>query len=166
MRTALLACSAVICCCAVLAWQPGAAHAKNAGLDRAERKVVKLVNRLRARHGLKRLRSSGKLARAASDHTGDMLRGGFLSHASSDGTPMANRVRRYTGANWVGENVAAVARPKGSAARRVVRMWMASPGHRAVLLSPTGRRIGVGRARGTLGSMRGAVFTADLASRH
>ena len=52
MRTALLACSAVICCCAVLAWQPGAAHAKSAGLDGTERKVVKLVNKIRARHGL------------------------------------------------------------------------------------------------------------------
>jgi hypothetical protein len=35
-----------------------------------------------------------------------------------------------------------------------------------VLLSASGRRIGVGRARGTLGNMRGAIFTADLASRH
>ena len=166
MRTALLACSAVICCCAVLAWNPGAAHAKNAGLDRAERKVVRLVNRIRARHGLRRLKASRTLARAASDHTGDMLRAGVLSHSSSDGTPMPSRVRRYTDADWVGENVAAVPRRRGSAARRVVSMWMNSPGHRAVLLSASGRRIGVGRARGTLGNMRGAIFTADLASRH
>ena len=63
-----------------------------------------------------------------------------------DGTPMATRVRRYTGADWVGENIAAVWRRR-SAARKVVRMWMASPGHRAVLLSPSGRRIGVGSER-------------------
>jgi uncharacterized protein YkwD len=164
MRTALLACSAVICCCVVIAWQPGAAQAKSAGLDRTERKVVKLVNRIRARHGLRRLRASGALARAANDHTGDILRTDVLSHCSSDGTPMATRVRRYTGADWVGENIAEVTR-KGSAARRVVRMWMASPGHRAVLLSPSGRRIGVGKRAGMLGSAKRAVFTADLASR-
>ena len=164
MRTALLACSAVICCCAVLAWNPAGAAAKTASLDKGERKVIKLVNRIRARHGLRRLRACGTLARAASDHTGDMLRGDFLSHSSSDGTPMPSRVRRYTGADWVGENVAAVTR-RGSTARRVVRMWMASPGHRAVLLSPSGRRIGVGRRAGKLGSAKRAVFTADLASR-
>jgi uncharacterized protein YkwD len=165
MRTALLACSAVICCCAVLAWQPGAAHAKTAGLDGTERKVVKLVNKIRARHGLRRLKASRALARAANDHTGDILRTDVLSHCSSDGTPMAMRVRRYTGADWVGENIATVTR-KGSAAREVVRMWMASPGHRAVLLSPGGRRIGVGKRAGNLAGARRAVFTADLASRH
>jgi len=165
MRTALLACGAVICCCVVLAWQPGSAHAKTAGLDGTERKVVKLVNRIRARHGLKRLKASRALARAANDHTGDILRTDVLSHSSSDGTPMATRVRRYTGADWVGENIATVTR-KGSAARKVVRMWMASPGHRAVLLSPSGRRIGVGKRAGRLGTAKRAVFTADLASRH
>ncbi len=165
MRTALLVCSAVICCCAVLAWNPAGAAGKTASLDKGERKVIKLVNRIRSHHGLRRLRACAPLARAANDHTGDMLRADFLSHSSSDGTPMPSRVRRYTGADWVGENVAAVARRRGSAARRVVRMWMDSPGHRAVLLSPSGRRIGVGRRAGKLGSAKRAVFTADLASR-
>jgi uncharacterized protein YkwD len=165
MRTALLVCSAVICCCVVLALHPGGAQAKSARLDRTERKVVRLVNRIRARHGLRRLRASRALARAASDHTGDILRSDILSHCSSDGTPMATRVRRYTGADWVGENIATIARTR-SAARKVVRMWMASPGHRAVLLSPSGRRIGVGRRAGRLGGAKRAVFTADLASRH
>jgi len=163
MRTALLACGAVICCCAVLAWNPADAAAKTAALDKSERKVIKLVNRIRARHGLRKLRASHTLARAASIHTGDMLRRDFLGHSSSDGTPMPSRVRRYTGADWVGENIAAVSR-RGSTARRVVRMWMASPGHRAVLLSPSGRRIGVGRRAGKLGSAKRAVITADLAS--
>ena len=45
-------------------------------------------------------------------------------------------------------------------------MWMNSPPHRAVLLvARRGRRIGVGKRRGKLGSARRAVFTADLASR-
>ena len=44
-------------------------------------------------------------------------------------------------------------------------MWMASPGHRAVLLSPAGRRIGVGKRKGSMAGVRRAVFTADLASR-
>ncbi len=165
MRTALLACGAVFCCCGVLAWHPGAAQAKSAGLDGTERKVVELVNRIRARHGLRRLRASRTLAHAASDHTGDMLRADYLSHCSSDGTPMATRVRRYTGARWVGENIAITSRRRG-VARQVVRMWMASPPHRAVLLSPKSRRIGVGRGRGLLGGAARSVFTVDFASSH
>jgi uncharacterized protein YkwD len=164
MRTALLVCSAVICCCIVLAWQPGDAQAKAGSLDGAERKVVRLVNRIRAGHGLRRLRTSRTLARAASSHTHDILRTDTLSHSSADGTPMPTRVRRYTGADWVGENVAAVW-GRGSAARKVVRMWMASPSHRAVLLSGAASRIGVGRAVGSMAGAQRAVFTADFASR-
>ena len=163
MRTALLFCSAVICCCAVLALQPAQATADRVRLDRAERKVVRIVNRIRRRHGLRRLRASRSLARAATAHSGDMLRRDFLGHHSSDGTPMSMRVRRYTRARWIGENIAAVSGRR--TARRAVRMWMRSPSHRAVLLSPAGRRIGIGKRRGKLGSARRAVFTADLASR-
>ena len=163
MRTTLLACGVVICCCAVLAWQPARATAARGNLDRTERKVIRFVNRIRARHGLRRLRASRRLARAASVHSGDMLARDFLSHASSDGTGMAQRVRRYTRANWIGENIAALS--GRATARRTVRMWMQSPPHRAVLMSASGRRIGVGKRRGRLGSARRAVFTADLASR-
>ena len=163
MRTALLAGGAVICCCAVLAWQPGQATADRAGLGRAERKVVRIVNRIRSHHGLRRLRASRSLSRAAAEHSSDMLRRDFLGHASSDGTSMSSRVRRYTGARWLGESIAALS-GRGTA-RRAVRMWMRSPPHRAVLLAPEGRRIGVGRRRGRLGSARRTVFTADLASR-
>ena len=163
MRTTLLACGVVICCCAVLAWQPARATAARGNLDRTERKVIRIVNRIRARHGLRRLRASRRLARAASVHSGDMLARDFLSHASSDGTGMAQRVRRYTRANWIGENIAALS--GRATARRTVRMWMQSPPHRAVLMSASGRRIGVGKRRGRLGSARRAVFTADLASR-
>jgi len=163
MRTALLACSAVTCCCAVLAAQPAHATAARGHLDRGERKVIRIVNRIRARHGLRRMRASRSLGRAAAAHSSDMLRRDFLGHASSDGTSMSSRVRRYTGARWLGESIAALS-GRGTA-RRAVRMWMRSPPHRAVLLAPEGRRIGVGRRRGRLGSARRTVFTADLASR-
>ena len=116
--------------------------------------------------GCKRLRASRALARAANDHTGDILRTDVLSHCSPDGTPMATRVRRYTGADWVGENIATVTR-KGSAARKVVRMWMASPRpprRAAVAERPPHRRR---QAKRQPGRRHGAaVFTADLASRH
>jgi uncharacterized protein YkwD len=164
MRTTLLVCGVVVVCCVVLAWQPAKASADRGHLDRTERKVIRIVNRIRTRHGLRRLRPNRRLAVAASTHTGDMLRRVFLSHASSDGTDMSSRVRRYTGTKrWIGENIVALS--GRATARKVVRMWMNSPPHRAVLLSPSGRRIGIGKRRGKIGSAPRAVITADLSSR-
>src|SRR4051794_1859210 len=162
MRTALLACSAVLCCCAVLAWQPAQATADHARLDRVERRVVRIINRIRAGHRLRRLRASRALSRAASAHSSDMLRRNFVGHASSDGTSMGRRVRRYTRARWVGETIAYLS--GRATARLTVRMWMSSPPHRAVLLSGWAHRIGIGKRRGRLGGVPTSVFTADLAS--
>jgi hypothetical protein len=44
-------------------------------------------------------------------------------------------------------------------------MWLASPPHRAILLDPRFRRIGIARRWGRLGGAKQAVVTADLASR-
>jgi uncharacterized protein YkwD len=102
---------------------------------------------------------------AAVVHSGDMVRRNFFGHASSDGTPMPVRVKRFTHARWVGEDLALVSRRGTGAARLVVRLWMNSAGHRAVILDPKSRRIGVGKRTGRLGGVTGAVFTADFASR-
>jgi uncharacterized protein YkwD len=164
MRTALLVCGVVLCVCAVRAWEPAEASAYDGHLDRVEKKVIRIVNRIRARHGLRRLRPNHRLAVAATVHTGDMLRRDFLSHASSDGTDMSARVRRYTGTKrWIGENIVAIS--GRATARKAVRLWMHSPAHRAILLSPSGRRIGIGKRRGKLGTAQRAVITADLTSR-
>jgi uncharacterized protein YkwD len=160
---ALIACTAVVCALALPAFRPPGADAASARLDRAERKVIRLVNHIRARHGLRRLRVSRALGAAASGHSGEMLRGDFFSHASRDGTSMAARVHRYTRARWLGENLAFIPR-RGSTAQEAVLLWMQSPGHRRVLLSRNSRRIGVGILDGGVGSVRGAVYTADFAS--
>lgn len=55
--------------------------------------------------------------------------------------------------------------PRGKAtARTIVRMWMRSATHRAELLDPTFRRVGVGRAHGQFNGRRGVAVTADLGS--
>jgi uncharacterized protein YkwD len=152
----------VVCALALPALRTPSADA-SASLDHAERKVIRLVNHIRARHGLRRLAVSRALAAAASVHSGDMVRRNFFSHASSDGTPMAARLRRYTRAHWLGENLAIVPQ-RGSTAQQVVLMWLRSPGHRRVLLSRSSSRVGVGMLTGGVGQMRGAIFTADFAS--
>src|SRR5215208_7602962 len=95
-------------------------------LSHSERTVIRLVNRVRAQHGLARVRASRALNRAAEQHTGDMLQSDFFDHPSSDGTPFDRRVRRYADARMVGETLAALGSRRGRAAT-IVRMWMESP---------------------------------------
>jgi uncharacterized protein YkwD len=133
-------------------------------LGHSERAVIRLVNEIRTQNGLARVRASRALNRAADRHTRDMLQRDFFDHASSDGTPFDRRVRHYANAAMVGETLAALGRRRDRAAK-VVRLWMDSPPHRAVLLTAGFRRIGVARRWGMLGGTGRAVVTADFASR-
>jgi uncharacterized protein YkwD len=131
--------------------------------DRVERAVVRRVNAVRARHGRRPLRRSVRLAAAADRKAREVVRTDTLSHRSPDGAPMSRRVRRYVSARRVGETLGLVRRRRRQAAR-VVRAWMASPGHRVVLLAPGYRRIGVGRRRGRVGGARATAFAVNVAS--
>jgi len=134
-----------------------AAEAAGPRVDRGERAVVRAINRARASYGLRALRSHRRLARAADRHTRSMLRADYFSHGA-----FSSRVRRYVSFRRIGETMAMRTRCSASA---FVSMWLHSAPHRAVLLSGTFRRIGVGRRKGALGSTRACVITADFASR-
>jgi uncharacterized protein YkwD len=135
-------------------------------MDRVERAIVKKVNRIRAASGLHRLHGVRSLARSADYHCRDMLSANFFAHTSSNGQSMADRVESFRRAKRVGETLAYVSGRKMRAqAGRIVGMWMNSPPHRATLLDPGMRRIGVARRKGRLGSLRAIVFTADLTSK-
>ena len=134
-----------------------AAQAAGPGMDSGERAVVRAINRARAANGRRALRPARRLARAANAHTLSMLRSNYFSHGA-----FSARLRRYTHARRVGETIAMSTRCSAS---RIVRMWMHSPPHRAVLLSGGFRRVGIGRRRGNLGTGRSCVVTADFASR-
>ncbi len=131
-------------------------------LDHGEIALVRTINSERARRGLRVLRPSKRLSKVADRHTGDMLRRGRLDHFSWDGTSFSSRLRAVVSWSQLGEVLAwsgRRARP-GS----VVRMWLNSPGHRAQILAPGYRRIGVGRRKGWMQGRRGVAFTVDLAS--
>jgi len=136
-----------------------AAQAAGPRMDSGERAVLRAINRARASHGLRRLRADRRLARAADAHTRSMLRSDFFAHGA-----FAQRVRRYirVPVRAVGETLAYTSR---CSARTVVRMWLNSPSHRAVVLSSLYRRLGVGRRIGRLGGMRTCMVTADFSSR-
>jgi uncharacterized protein YkwD len=132
-------------------------------LNAAERDLIRRINDVRAHHGLGGLRPGPGLNRAADRHSRDMLRSDFFAHPSSDGTPFHRRVRRYARASSVGETLAYVPSRRGGAGT-VIRGWMQSPPHRAILLQPGFTRIGLSRRWGWLGGQKRAVVTADFAS--
>lgn len=149
---------------AVPAVAPSNAGASASTQDRVEREVLRKVNAIRAGSGLHRLHVSGALARSASMKSLEILRSNVLSHSSPDGTSMERRVRRYVHARVVGETIAFVSAKTRNQAQIIVDNWMASPAHRAAILTPAFARGGVGRRRGPLGGGRATVFTLNLAS--
>ena len=134
-------------------------------VDARERAIVRAINRQRAKHGLARVRSSRRLARAADFHSWEMLDADYFAHESRDGGSFDRRIRRYARHRSLGETLAMLGGCGSGSARRVVRMWMNSSGHRAVLLSSSYRRIGIGKRAGSLGGNRACLVTADFGSR-
>jgi uncharacterized protein YkwD len=118
-----------------------------------ERSVLCLLNRERARRSLRPLRRSPDLDRASRRHSRDMVRRGYFSHKRDGGPNFVERIRR-TGyldgvIRWtVGENIAFGGGSR-SAPASLVKGWMASPGHKANILSRTFKEIGLGLATGS-----------------
>jgi uncharacterized protein YkwD len=135
-----------------------------AAQTRAETAIVREINRVRRSHGLRGVHPSSGLARIARDHSREMLEHDQLSHSSFDGSSFSTRLSRAGHHRRYGETLAWA--PKGSraGARTIVRLWMQSAEHRAVLMDGALKRIGVGRVRGAMGSQSGAAITADFSS--
>jgi uncharacterized protein YkwD len=132
-------------------------------MDGLERAIVRGINRQRARAGLRRMRPSRSLARAADFHTREMLAANYFAHSSRNGGSFATRIRRFVRARTVGETLAWRSRCGRRAARQFVSMWMHSPPHRAILMSRSLHRVGIARRTGRLGSRRVCMVTGDFA---
>jgi uncharacterized protein YkwD len=125
-----------------------------------------LLNRVRARHGLSRLRLNAKLAHAARRHSRDMVRHRYFAHDSLNGRSPFDRMRatHYVPRNaswWLGENIGWGSGPLAQPAA-LVRAWMHSPPHRANILSRHFRDIGIGIAPGAPVGGGGATYTTDF----
>ncbi|MGL5860184.1 MAG: CAP domain-containing protein [Phycicoccus sp.] len=122
--------------------------------------VVRLVNAERAKAGGGAMRVDQRLLAAAQKHSEDQAATGTMSHTSSDGRGMADRIKAegypYRSA---GENVAA-GQPDAAS---VMGAWMDSPGHRGNILNCGFTDIGVGVARG--GGDYGIYWTQVFGSR-
>jgi uncharacterized protein YkwD len=146
-----------------------AGSGRGAGLPALGEAIVADVNAARAAHGLAPLAVSRELAAAAAEHDLEMASGGYFDHDSADGSPFTARLDGFCAAGGpgcaVGENLL-WASPTLSA-DRALALWMASPEHRANILSPKWRRIGVAalqvpNAVGVFGNGPAAIVTADF----
>jgi len=140
----------------------------------AKRTVVRAtlctLNTERAQHGLRPLKLNKKLSAAARRHARDMVRRDYFSHDSLGGGTFVDRIRRsgyLRGASgWsVGENLAWGSHQR-AAPRAITAMWMDSAGHRANILSPAFREVGIGFSIGAPGaSGPAATYATEFGTR-
>jgi uncharacterized protein YkwD len=167
MRTVARTTFALGCLLAATFAVPAVASASGARLDQKERAIIRGINHQRAKHGLAPVLASARLARAADYHSWEMLDANYFAHTSRDGGSFDARVRRYVSKRALGETLAYLGGSCGrGSARQIVQMWMNSPPHRAILLSSTYRRVGIGKRVGSLGSGKTCVVTADFSSKN
>ena len=141
----------------ILLVQATAAQARR--LTSSEASLLQTMNAVRKSHGLRPLRVDFHLVSAARGHSSDMMRRQYFAHGAVAGRAVA------AGAHGplFGEDLAWAT---GITANWVVGAWLASPEHRAILLRPGFRRVGIGYAFGNFIGHGGAgVVTADFAGR-
>jgi len=130
-----------------------------------------LVNRERTAHGEQPLRLNEDLNHAAQAHSESMAAAGYFEHTSPGGKSFLDRLRAagYIYSNHlaynVGENIA-YGSLQDATPGSIVAAWMASPGHRANILNPAFRDIGIGimphLPRSLGAGQAGAMYTEDF----
>lgn len=110
-----------------------------------EEQVLALCNKARTQHGIAPLKMGHDIARVAQAKSEDMARRNYFSHQSPTyGSPFDMLKKFGVTYRTAGENIAKGQRtPKA-----VVTAWMNSEGHRANILNPNFKELGVGHALG------------------
>lgn len=144
---------------ALAAGCPGAA-APISRLGDAQVRVATVceLNARRRAAGLPRLHAVRSLTRLAQLHTGVMVARRSLDHGN-----LGRRLRRYTAGHafMVGENIGTCGGGGGTVAQMVVA-WMHSPEHRANILQPRFRDVGVGVVHRATDGSPGATMTTSF----
>ena len=129
------------------------------------RALLCVLNKVRRRYRLSRLRGNPRLLRAAEGHSTAMVRRRFFSHVEPGGISPLDRIMRtgyLSGAHayTYGENIGFGTGPTSSP-RSMMRAWMNSTPHRANILTRQFREVGLGIAQGIPGRARarGGTYT-------
>lgn len=106
-----------------------------------ESEVIRLVNEIRKKNGLKELQTDWQLSRVARYKSQDMKNNSYFSHTSPTyGSPFDMMKKFGISYKSAGENIA-----KGQKTpQAVVNAWMNSSGHRENILKSSYTHIGVG----------------------
>ena len=131
-----------------------------------------MLNNRRADHGMRALHLSPRLGLAARGHSADMAGRRYFSHDSRSGGSFVERIRSagylQQARSWrVGENIA-WGNGRFATPRSIMAAWMHSPGHRANILNPGFREVGVGVTNGApvqAFARSGATYTTDFGAR-
>jgi uncharacterized protein YkwD len=131
-------------------------------------KIAARINIARRQAGLRPLRVHDGLATAADAHARAMAKQGFFSHTSADGASPQERIARHYGGRTISETI--LWRAPELSPEQTVSTWLASPAHRAILLSGSLRDLGVGVARagagmGAFSGMPATIVVADFGAR-
>jgi hypothetical protein len=155
IRLWLLACL-LLSCLLPLCFSPVSAQ----GDDVAQ--ILARINALRQQNGLLPLDLSGVLTASAQRHSDDMARTGNVDHTGSDGSSIESRIRNAGYGRWRdfgiwGENIYGGQTADADAAWD---FWINSQVHRANILKPRYREIGIGVGR----SDKGTYYTLNFGS--
>lgn len=106
--------------------------------------LLSRINQVRAQEALRPLTDRAELREAAQAHAQDIAGRGVLDHRGSDGSKLSDRLHRvHYDYSIAAENLA-----DGTVdAAATVSLWMQSPGHRANLLLPDVREVGIGHVQ-------------------
>jgi uncharacterized protein YkwD len=135
--------------------------------------VLAQVNHVRVTHGLVPLHLNLRLSESADSHSREMGADGYFAHASFDGTTYWKRIEQWY--PWAGFQVWSVGEnllwsSPDLSPSTALQMWMRSPEHRANILNPNWREIGIAAvhkdgAPGTFGGQPVTIITTDFGVR-
>lgn len=109
------------------------------------KQILQLVNQERSKAGLGSLQYANDVAKVAQLKSEDMVKNNYFDHTSPTyGSPFTMMDQYGINYTFAGENIAA----GYSTAKAVMEGWMNSPGHRANILNPNYKEIGIGIAKG------------------
>ena len=142
--------------CAVLALLLVVLVAVPASASASAPPMVKKINKARRAHGLPELRYSRSLGRSSERFARHLSRTHRFEHGAR--IQASRRFRR------LGE---CLGRSSGWRLRRskIVRLWLRSPTHRAIVLSRAFNSVGAASARGRLGGRRTTIWVAQFGRR-
>ena len=153
--------------------EPARAHTTSVELASLDSGVLQQLNAIRRLHDLVPLTLDPALNRSAAEHSVEMGARGYFEHNSADGTLFWKRIQRFYPAGaytyWsVGENL--LWSSPDVDPTQAMRMWMNSPEHRANILNPRRRQIGVSAvhvdsAPGTYQNLPVTIITTDFGVR-